>query len=145
MTRSRASCAVAAIAMLGAATPALAGSSGCHCALFPLAELFVAHPAPVAQPPVTVVHRTPRPLYVVNRGPVYEGPGVVIGQQYYTVGAAPRAYPYVSGHYPSGSYAYQGPAYGASPTLPAGTVVRARAEMRLVSPDRIDIQLYRED
>lgn len=69
-------------------------------------------PAVYAAPVVEPTPIAPAPIYVVNQGPEYAGPGLVVPYRTWSPAAAyapSPAYPYVSGYYRH--YGYHGPAY----------------------------------
>ncbi len=107
--------------------------------------------------------------YMVNQGPVYSGPGLIAPPLTYTPTRLSHGYSYISGRYESEPY-YQTPyRYGgyrpaAAPRyavdhrmhsrvvnvrsdLPAqrrgAKIIRARADVRILGPQRMDIRLYR--
>ncbi len=90
---------IAALGALAAATASPAGAGQRCCCAAPCI-------APVA--PVTVYqpYEMPR-IYVVDRGPVYSGPGIYVDPTVVVSRRMPR-YPYVAHDYP----AYHGPYYG---------------------------------
>jgi hypothetical protein len=64
----------------------------------------------------SVVYAQPAPLYVVNQGPAFSGPGVMVPYRYYTPPMAAGPYPYLGGyrhHYynPGPRYGYRGYGY----------------------------------
>jgi hypothetical protein len=92
-----------------APTPVVVGAwSGCgHCG-----GGFVSY-----APAVEVIAVAPAPLYVVNQGPDYTGPGIMVPYHTWTPSASyvvPGAYPYVSGYRPAyHRYGYvRRPVYG---------------------------------
>ncbi len=65
--------------------------SGCGCS----------RPVVYAAPPVEVTPVAPAPIYVVNQGPEYSGPGIMVPYHTYSPAAAwapATGYPYVRGH-----------------------------------------------
>jgi hypothetical protein len=81
--------AFAALTIAISAGPAAAGGAGCcSCA--------------VGCPPlVAVVPAVTEPFYIVNQGPDYTGPGIVLVPGYIEVDTAPATYPYVGRDYGS--------------------------------------------
>ncbi len=86
---------------------------------------------PIAYPPVPLA---PAPIYVVNQGPQFDGPGLMVPFRYYTppVGYGPGAYPYIARrpypYYRRIAYSgprwyprphYYGPRWRGYPPLPA--------------------------
>jgi hypothetical protein len=60
---------------------------------------------------VPVVAAPPAPVYVVNQGPVYSGPGITVPVSNYYYSKGPKvAFPYVGGGYykPYAPYPYDG-------------------------------------
>lgn len=85
--------------------------SGCGCG----------RPVVYAAPPVEVTPVAPAPIYVVNQGPEYSGPGIMVPYHTYSPAAAwapASGYPYVRGrgygyryHRPWPRYAYHAHGY----------------------------------
>ncbi|EJW09718.1 hypothetical protein A33M_1029 [Rhodovulum sp. PH10] len=101
-----ASTAVAGVVLAGLLTAAPAVAQGC-CVSGPVI-VYGAPPVPPVVPPTGYVLDPSDgrpPIYVVNQGPVYSGPGIIAVPTYSEGGYAYGApYPYVHGHY--------GPRYG---------------------------------
>jgi hypothetical protein len=88
--------AFAASALLAATTPSLAGGWGWGCGW----EVPCLPPAPVYFPvyvPVVLPY-APVPIYVVDQGPVYTGPGIIT-LPHYEWSPVPVGYPYVAPYY----------------------------------------------
>jgi hypothetical protein len=102
------------------------------------------------------------PSYVVNQGPVYSGPAISVPVLTYSESLSAHGYPYVRGtrgYYVRGHgdvyygdapshrrpYLYHGHhprVHGAADAR--SNVVRARAEVRYLSPERMEIKLQRD-
>jgi hypothetical protein len=78
--------AAALTAAIGATPAAAGGFACCSC------EVGCA-PLVAVVPPITT------PFYIVNQGPVYTGPGIVVVPGYIEVDTAPATYPYVGRDY----------------------------------------------
>jgi hypothetical protein len=129
---------------------ASAGCGGCCCR------------ATVYAPPAVQAYESSyvTPSYVVNQGPVYSGPAITVPVLTYSESPSARNYPYVRdtrGYYVRGHgdvfIGYHGyhhrsrgavRVHGASDARSNGSVVRARAEVRYLSPERMEIKLQRE-
>jgi hypothetical protein len=83
--------AIAATATVATISQAAAG--GCCAACGPCPTVVVGRFIPV----VEVVNVAP--IYVVNQGPTYSGPGVMTYPGYFDVPTPPAVYPYVGGGY----------------------------------------------
>ena len=135
-----------------------AASAGCGCGR---ASVY----APPAVQFVEPVDMTPR--YIVNQGPVYSGPAITIPVLTYSESLSARNYPFVRGTrgyyvrgyddvYTDGRYAdparyryhrhYHGSQHRSHGVDTRGnrSVVRARAEVRYLSPERMEIKLQRD-
>jgi len=80
------------------AVPAWSGGCGCG------------RPVVYVAPPVEVTPIAPAPIYVVNQGPEYSGPGIMVPYRTYSPAAAyapASGYPYVGG--PGYGYRHHGP------------------------------------
>ena len=88
-------------ALLAAAPVSQASAGGCcsGCA----APCVLAAPVVVAAPIVAVQPVPVLPVYVVNQGPLYSGPGIMTYPGYFNEWRAPTFYPYVSvdAYYPA--------------------------------------------
>jgi hypothetical protein len=110
---------------------------------------------------VTLV--APSPIYVVNQGPHYSGPGIMTYKTYST-GEHAGAYPYVHGAgmsytgYDGGPYAnpadyrpsvYRGPAIGVAPSAriihryTRPRALRVRADRHMIAPRAVAARIYR--
>ncbi|HML07095.1 MAG TPA: hypothetical protein VK430_03065 [Xanthobacteraceae bacterium] len=70
-------------------------TSGCGCG----------HPVVYAAPAIEPMPIVPAPIYVVNQGPEYAGPGIMVPYRVWSPAAfAPEQYPYMPGY---GSYPYR--------------------------------------
>jgi hypothetical protein len=98
----------------------VAWSGGCSCACGGCRGFFLSYATPAAEPmPIA-----PAPIYVVNQGPDYTGPGIMVPYHTWTPAQSyvtPGAYPYMSGyggygygyrHYGYRGYGYRGYGYG---------------------------------
>jgi hypothetical protein len=83
--------ALGALVSVGVATPA-AACCGCAASCAPV--VLVPQPAPVVLVPQPAYVR---PIYVVNQGPVFTGPNVVVGMGV-EIDTGPVVYPYVGRH-----------------------------------------------
>lgn len=106
--------------------------------------------------------------YMVNQGPVYSGPAVIAPQHTYAPTPTAAGYPYVPGYAATAAEAepalrqriYPGAPprrvvkkrpvrkvakveVGPSGKKGAPQIIRARAEVRIYGPERMDIRLYR--
>ena len=87
--------------------------------------------------------------YMVNQGPVFSGPAVIAPQHTYAPTPTAFGYRYVSG-YSDGVIARHATTrvVNVQTDEPAGEgaaqIVRARAEVRIYSPQRMDIRLFRD-
>lgn len=121
--------------------------------------------ATYAAPPVQAYESSyVAPSYLVNQGPVYSGPAISVRALTYSESLSAGGYPYVRG---TRGYYVRGHGdvyYGDAPSHrrphhihghhhhprvhgaadPRGNVVRARAEVRYHSPDRMEIKLQRD-
>lgn len=87
---------------------------------------------------------------IAQQGPVYDGPAVIAPQPTYAPSRTAAGYPYVPGRYQDAAVMQMEPVRsmgGLQSDLPPGDgtpqIVRARAEVRIYGPDRMDIRLYR--
>jgi hypothetical protein len=88
--------AASALAALALASTAKAGGC-CECVAIPVCP--PAEYIPVLEVPEVT------PIYVVNHGPVYTGPGIVSAPMFYKLRTSTAPYPYI-GHEPYYSYPY---------------------------------------
>ncbi len=157
-----------AAAIFFSVTAASAGCGACAPYPSPRATVYVA-PTPIVEcsPCGAPVYYPPAICspcvvgyggdYIVNQGPVYSGPGVIAPPPTYTPTRLSRGYSYISGRYESEPYY---PRYGGyAPAVVSHyavrhrvhvrggvsrvKVIRARADVRIHGPDRMDIRLYR--
>jgi hypothetical protein len=85
---------MALAALIAATSPAAAGSPCCACVP------GCAVPVGVVTEPFTA------PFLIVDQGPVYTGPGIVLVPGYVLVDTAPATYPYVGRDYAYPPYPY---------------------------------------
>ncbi|MEX0751659.1 MAG: hypothetical protein WD073_01870 [Xanthobacteraceae bacterium] len=131
--------AAAGLAALFVASAAHAQCAPCGPAYQPgllaaLADLFTAPAAPACAP-CPPVYQGP---YMVNRGPVYSGPAVIAPPSMYSPTPPASGYSYMSGYLTEPAKTKRAGKKGGP------EVVRARAEVKIYSPERMDIHLYRE-
>ena len=135
-----------------------------------LASVF-AMASPAAAQPIACTYLSPGMLAAVRpagpcvyqgdriaqRGPVYDGPAVIAPQSTYAPSRTAAGYPYVPGVYHSAAVMQMEPMRGMrggkrgvvnlQSDLPHGKgtpqIVRARAEVHIYGPERMDIRLYR--
>ena len=93
-------------ALVWISTPAAAGSCAAPC----VAPIPVVPAIPVVVEPASYV----TPIYIVNQGPVYGGPGIVTGPKFKRFNVRPAGYPYVSRVIYAGTYFYYYPTYDAA-------------------------------
>jgi len=79
---------------------------------------------------------------IAAQGPTYDGPAIVAPQPTYAPSRTAVGYPYVPGRYQDAAVMQMEPVRS---MRGEGTpqIVRARAEVRIYGPDRMDIRLYR--
>lgn len=135
--------AAASIAMLGANSAAIADIAPCRSNPGMLA--FVAVSLSPLRPQCAIYQGD----YMVNQGPVFSGPAVIAPQHTYAPTPTAFGYRYVSGYSDGGIARHATTRVVNVPTdEPAGEgaaqIVRARAEVRIYSPQRMDIRLFRD-